>query len=93
VQWWLLPQPKLHKIGMSLGRVGPVTGAEARGEWPGQRRAPFGLGGRTGTWAFANLGVVVALVIGFAGWLIAGRRNVRSQEAPAADVTAGVASG
>jgi nucleobase:cation symporter-1, NCS1 family len=38
------------------------------------------LGGKTGTWALANLGVVVALVIAFAGWLIAGRRTVRTQE-------------
>jgi hypothetical protein len=49
---------------------------------------PFGLGGKTGTWAFANLGVIVALVIAFAGWLAFGRAAIRRQEAaPAAAET------
>ena len=52
---------------------------------------PFGLGGKTGTWAFANLGVVVALVLTFVGWLIAGRRPIRVQERIAApEVPTGV---
>ena len=33
--------------------------------WQGYLLGPFGLGGKTGAWAFANLGVLVALVIGF----------------------------
>src|SRR5208283_4308584 len=36
-------------------------------KWQGYLLGPFGLGGKTGTWAFANLGVVVALVLTFAG--------------------------
>ncbi len=84
----------LMVIGTAVG-WGLVTNTSAGWlKWQGYLLGPFGLGGRTGTWAFANLGVVVALVIAFAGWLIAGRRTVRSQEAtPAADVTAGVARG
>ncbi|SDT25706.1 purine-cytosine permease family protein [Microlunatus soli] len=50
--------------------------------WQGYLLGPFG--GRTGDWAFANLGVLAALVIGFVGYLIFGRAAVRRQESPAA---------
>ena len=61
-------------------------------KWQGYLLGPFGLGGKTGTWAFANLGVVVALVLTFVGWLIAGRRPVRAQESiTAPEVPTGVA--
>ena len=33
--------------------------------WQGYLLSPFRLGGKTGAWAFANLGVLVALAIGF----------------------------
>jgi NCS1 family nucleobase:cation symporter-1 len=56
--------------------------------WQGYLLGPFGLGGKTGTWEFANLGVIVALVVAFVGWLVAGRAAVRRQEA--APVPAGV---
>jgi hypothetical protein len=56
--------------------------------WQGYLLEPFGLGGKTGTWAFANLGVIVALVIAFVGWLAFGRASIRRQEAvPAAPET------
>jgi purine-cytosine permease-like protein len=48
--------------------------------WQGYLLGPLGLGGREGAWAFANLGVFVALVVGFLGWLLAGRATVRRQE-------------
>jgi hypothetical protein len=39
--------------------------------WQGYLLGPLGLGGKTGAWAFANLGVLVALVVGFfAGWVV-----------------------
>ncbi len=38
------------------------------------------IGGKEGTWAWANLGVLVALAIGFVGWLVLGRSIVRRQE-------------
>ena len=34
--------------------------------WQGYLLGPFGLGGKTGTWEYANLGVIVALVVAFA---------------------------
>ena len=39
------------------------------------------LGGREGAWAYANLGVLVALLLGFAGTLLLTRGAVRRQEA------------
>jgi nucleobase:cation symporter-1, NCS1 family len=37
--------------------------------WQGYLLGPLGLGGPSGDWAFANIGVVVALLIGFLGYL------------------------
>jgi hypothetical protein len=48
--------------------------------WQGFLLGPFGLGGKTGTWEFANLGVIVALVVAFLGWLALGRAAVSRQE-------------
>jgi len=48
--------------------------------WQGYLLEPFGLGGKEGTWAFANLGVLFALVAGFAVQLIGGTSAVREQE-------------
>jgi hypothetical protein len=57
-------------------------------KWQGYLLGPIGLGGKGGTWAFANLGVVVALVVAFVGWLLIGRRSVAAQEgtAPSSEV-------
>ena len=49
--------------------------------WQGYLLGPFGLGGREGTWGFANLGVLVALVVGYLGVVLFGRRTVQAQEA------------
>jgi nucleobase:cation symporter-1, NCS1 family len=48
--------------------------------WQGYLLGPVGLGGKTGAWAFANLGVLVALAIGFVVTLIFSRPAVRAQE-------------
>ncbi|MET8146223.1 cytosine permease [Sphaerisporangium sp. NPDC005288] len=48
--------------------------------WQGYLLGPLGLGGTSGSWAFANLGVLVALVLGFAATLLARRVHVRAQE-------------
>ncbi|MFI5080949.1 MAG: purine-cytosine permease family protein [Streptosporangiales bacterium] len=49
-------------------------------KWQGYLLGPFGLGGKTGAWAYANLGVLVALVIGFVVTLVFSRSAVRAQE-------------
>ena len=48
--------------------------------WQGYLLGPFGLGGKGGAWAFANLGVLVALVLGFVAQWVYGRSSVRAQE-------------
>jgi NCS1 family nucleobase:cation symporter-1 len=71
----------LIALGTAVG-WGLVTNASADWlTWQGYLLDPFGLGGREGDWAFANLGVLAALVIGFAGTLIFGRGAVAAQEA------------
>jgi NCS1 family nucleobase:cation symporter-1 len=54
--------------------------------WQGYLLDPFGLGGRDGTWGFANLGVLVALVVGYLAIIAFGRGTIRSQEALAPEV-------
>jgi purine-cytosine permease-like protein len=49
--------------------------------WQGYLLGPLGLGGRDGDWAFAGLGILVALVIGLVGTLLGSARAVRRQEA------------
>jgi len=49
-------------------------------DWQGYLLGPFGLGGTTGAWAFANLGVLVAFLIGLLGTLALRRTAVRDQE-------------
>jgi hypothetical protein len=49
--------------------------------WQGYLLSPFGLGGKTGAWEFANLGVLVALAIGFVAHLVFGWASVRAEEA------------
>jgi purine-cytosine permease-like protein len=48
--------------------------------WQGYLLEPFGLGGKTGSWAFANLGVLVALALGFFVTLITSPRRIHEQE-------------
>ena len=63
---------------------GLVTNASANWlTWQGYLLRPFGLGGKTGAWAYANLGVLVALAIGFVVTWAFGRAAVRSQESAA----------
>jgi purine-cytosine permease-like protein len=49
--------------------------------WQGYLLGPLGLGGKSGAWAFANLGVLAALVIGLVVTAVFGRGAVRAQEA------------
>ena len=63
---------------------GLVTNGSAKWlTWQGYLLDPFGLGGKQGNWAFANLGVLFALVVSFIVQLVAGRRTVQAQEVTA----------
>ena len=60
---------------------GLVTNASATWlTWQGYLLGPFGLGGKTGAWAYANLGVLIALAIGFVAHFVFGRAEVRAEE-------------
>jgi NCS1 family nucleobase:cation symporter-1 len=60
---------------------GLVTSAAASWlSWQGYLLGPIGLGGKNGAWAFANLGVLVALAIGFVVTLVFSPSAVRTQE-------------
>ena len=48
--------------------------------WQGYLLGPLGLGGRDGDWAFANLGVLASLVIGFGVTALARRGTIARQE-------------
>jgi NCS1 family nucleobase:cation symporter-1 len=49
-------------------------------DWQGYLLGAVGLGGREGDWAYANLGVLVALLVGLLGTLALRRPAVRAQE-------------
>jgi purine-cytosine permease-like protein len=66
-------------VGGTVIGWGLVTNAYAGWlGWQGYLLGPFG--GRDGEWAWANLGVLVALVIGFVGTLVTTSGAVRRQE-------------
>lgn len=75
-----VPALVLLLLGTALG-WGLVTNASASWlTWQGYLLGPLGLGGRDGGWAYANLGVLVALVVGFVGYWLLERRAVRVQD-------------
>jgi purine-cytosine permease-like protein len=59
--------------------------------WQGFLLEPLGLGPKlNGPWTYANLGVIVALVLPFLLYLVLGRSHVRRQEAGATPVESAV---
>jgi nucleobase:cation symporter-1, NCS1 family len=48
--------------------------------WEGYLLGPFGLGGKSGTWGGANLGVAVAFVVCFVGYYLLCAQRVSHQE-------------
>lgn len=67
-------------VGTAIG-WGLVTNASAGWlDWQGYLLGPVGLGGREGAWAGANLGVLVALVLGFAVTFVAARGRAGDRE-------------
>src|SRR5438477_753943 len=58
--------------------------------WQGYLLGPFGLGGKAGAWAFANLGVLIALALGFVVTFAFSRATVRAEEAAPAVAPAAV---
>ncbi|MBP1300167.1 cytosine permease [Curtobacterium sp. 1310] len=79
VRWAAIALVVLGTV-LGWGLVTNTYGVPAWLNWQGYLLGPFGLGGREGAWAYANLGVLVALVVGFAGTLLAARGTIRRQE-------------
>ncbi|MFE7029846.1 purine-cytosine permease family protein [Streptomyces sp. NPDC057621] len=78
------PLPLLLTLAATALGWGLVTNSAADWlEWQGYLLGPLGLGGKDGTWAYANLGVLAALALGFLGTLALGGGRVRTQEAQA----------
>jgi uncharacterized protein YneF (UPF0154 family) len=38
------------------------------------------IGGKDGQWAYSNIGVILALAIGFFGHILLSRKNIKRQE-------------
>jgi nucleobase:cation symporter-1, NCS1 family len=67
-------------ISSVLG-LGLVTNAAATWlNWQGFLLGPFGLGGKSGAWAYANLGVLIALALSFVLTILFTRADVAREE-------------
>jgi nucleobase:cation symporter-1, NCS1 family len=60
---------------------GLVVGTVKEFDWEGYLLDPLGLGGKSGDWAYANLGIAFALVFSFVGYYLLCAWRVREQEA------------
>jgi steroid 5-alpha reductase family enzyme len=72
-----------RSIGLvALGAVigwGLVTNSLASWlSWQGYLLEP--IGGRSGSWAYANLGVIAALLIGFTGHIVLSSKKIKKEE-------------
>jgi nucleobase:cation symporter-1, NCS1 family len=71
-------------VGASALGWGLVTNASASWlSWQGYLLEPFGLGGKDGAWAVANLGVLFARLLGFVVTRLFTVARVRMQESVA----------
>lgn len=77
---WLAVGLVVVGTALGWGLVTNTYGVPSWLNWQGYLLEPLALGGRTGAWAYANLGVLVALVVGFLGTLLFARGSVRRQE-------------
>ena len=73
--------PILTTVVSSVLGLGLVTNSSASWlTWQGYFLGPFGLGGKSGAWAYANLGVLIALVVSFVVTVLFTRTQVVREE-------------
>jgi nucleobase:cation symporter-1, NCS1 family len=77
------PVPLVLMVATTVIGWGLVVSFSKGFTWQGYLLEPFGLGGKTGTWSGANLGVAFAFVVSFLGYLLLCRGRVRDQESDA----------
>ena len=85
---WLPVMTVVVATGLGWGLV--TNGLASWLTWQGYLLGPFGLGGKDGAWAFANLGVLIALALGFVVTFAFSRATVRAEEAAPAVAAAAV---
>jgi purine-cytosine permease-like protein len=76
---WLPVLTVIVSTGIGWGLV--TNTAAGWLSWQGYLLSPFHLGTKTGAWAFANLGVLVALALGFVVAALFSRSAIRAEEA------------
>ncbi|HYO33553.1 MAG TPA: cytosine permease [Nocardioidaceae bacterium] len=74
------PVPIVLMVVTTVIGWGLVVNFAEHFEWEGYLLEPFGLGGKSGTWSGANLGVAFALVVSFVGYYVLCAGRVRAQE-------------
>jgi purine-cytosine permease-like protein len=75
---WNFKSIGLVAVGSVIG-WGLVTNSLASWlSWQGYLLGP--IGGKEGQWAYANLGVIAALIIGFIGHVLLSKQDIRKQE-------------
>ena len=76
---------RVNPIAISLVAIGSVIGwgfvTNTFASWLSWQGYFMGaIGGKEGQWAYANVGVIFALLIGFFGYLLLGRKRIQKQE-------------
>ena len=76
---------RVNPIAIALVAVGSIVGwgfvTNTFAAWLNWQGYFMGaIGGKEGQWAYANVGVIFALLIGFFGYLLLGRKRIQKQE-------------
>jgi purine-cytosine permease-like protein len=76
---------RVNPIAISLVAIGSIVGwgfvTNTFAGWLSWQGYFMGaIGGKEGQWAYANVGVIFALLIGFFGYLLLGRQRIQKQE-------------
>ena len=77
---------RVNPIAIALVAIGSIIGwgfvTNTFASWLSWQGYFMGaIGGKEGQWAYANVGVIFALLIGFFGYLLLGRARIKRQEA------------
>ena len=76
---------RVNPVAIALVAIGSIVGwgfvSNTFASWLSWQGYFMGaIGGKEGQWAYANVGVIFALLIGFFGYLLLGRKRIQKQE-------------